>query len=90
MFEHLNPEQAGLRLGKSTASQVGLLNLTHHIENGLGEGMVTGVVFVDLSTDLIMVSHGEVCLSHFLLTYAPMTNLELKRFVDLSMQMTSV
>ena len=44
--EHLIPEQAGFRPGKSTTSQV--LNLTQHIENGVEEGMVTGVVFVDL------------------------------------------
>ena len=45
--EHLIPEQAGFRPGKSTTSQV--LNLTQHIENGLEEGLVTGVVFVELS-----------------------------------------
>ncbi|KAJ3607639.1 hypothetical protein NHX12_024690 [Muraenolepis orangiensis] len=45
--EHLIPEQAGFRPGKSTTSQV--LNLTQYIEDGYEEGMVTGVVFVDLS-----------------------------------------
>ena len=44
--EHLIPEQAGFRPGKSTTSQV--LNLTQYIENGFEKGMVTGVVFVDL------------------------------------------
>ena len=45
--KRLIPEQAGLSPGKSTTSQI--LNLTKHIENGFKEGMVTGVVFVDLS-----------------------------------------
>ena len=45
--EQLIPEQAGFRPGKSTISQV--LNLTRHIEDGFEEGLVTGIVFVDLS-----------------------------------------
>ena len=61
--EHLIPEQAGFRPGKSTTSQV--LNLTQHIENGFEEGMVTGVVFVDLSAAYDIVNHR--CLLHKIL-----------------------
>lgn len=53
--EHLIPEQAGFRPGKSTTSQV--LNLTQYIEDGYEEGMVTGVVFVDLSAAYDTVNH---------------------------------
>lgn len=52
---HLIPEQAGSRPGKSTTSQV--LNLTQYIEDGYEEGMVTGVVFVDLSAAYDTVNH---------------------------------
>ena len=45
--EQLIPEQAGFRPCKSTTSQV--LNLTQHIEDGFEEGLVCGIVFVDLS-----------------------------------------
>ena len=61
--EHLIPEQAGFRPGKSTTSQV--LNLTQHIENGFEEGLVTGVVFVDLSAAYDTVNHR--CLLHKIL-----------------------
>jgi hypothetical protein len=53
--EQLIPEQAGFRPGKSTTSQV--LNLTQHIEDGFEEGLVTGVVFVDLSAAYDTVNH---------------------------------
>ncbi|KAJ4933183.1 hypothetical protein JOQ06_030018 [Pogonophryne albipinna] len=53
--EHLIPEQAGFRPGKSTTSQV--LNLTQYIEDGYEEGMVTGAVFVDLSAAYDTVNH---------------------------------
>ena len=45
--EHLTPEQAGFRPGKSCTSQ--LLNLTQLIEDGHEEGIITGAAFVDLS-----------------------------------------
>ena len=61
--EHLIPEQAGFRPGKSTCSQV--LNLTQHIENGFEESLVTGVVFVDLSAAYDTVNHR--CLLHKIL-----------------------
>ncbi|KAJ3581045.1 hypothetical protein NHX12_017113, partial [Muraenolepis orangiensis] len=50
-----DPEQAGFRPGKSTTSQV--LNLTQYMEDGYEEGMVTGVVFVDLSAAYDTVNH---------------------------------
>ncbi|KAJ3608139.1 hypothetical protein NHX12_025189 [Muraenolepis orangiensis] len=53
--EHLIPEQAGFHPGKSTTSQV--LNLTQYIEDGYEEGMVIGVVFVDLSAAYDTVNH---------------------------------
>jgi retron-type reverse transcriptase len=43
----LIPEQAGFRPGKSCTSQT--LKLTQHIEDGFELGMITGVVFVDLT-----------------------------------------
>ena len=48
-------QQAGFRPGKSTTGQ--LLNLTQHIENGYGRGVVTGTVFVDLSAAYDTISH---------------------------------
>ena len=59
----LIPEQAGFCPGKSTTSQV--LNLTQHIEDGFEVGMVTGVVFVDLSAAYDTVNHR--CLLHKIL-----------------------
>ncbi|KAJ4925239.1 hypothetical protein JOQ06_017974 [Pogonophryne albipinna] len=53
--EHLIPEQAGFRPGKSTTSQV--LNLSQYIEDRYEEGMVTGAVFVDLSAAYDTVNH---------------------------------
>ena len=55
MEQHLIKEQAGFRSGKSCTSQ--LLNLTHHIEDGLEEGVITGTAFVDLSTAYDTVNH---------------------------------
>ena len=46
--EHLMPEQAGFRPGKSCTSQ--LLNLTQFIEDGYEEGLITGAAFVDLGS----------------------------------------
>ena len=45
--EHLIPEQACFRPGKSCTSQ--LLKLTQLIEYGYEEGIITGAAFVDLS-----------------------------------------
>ena len=53
--QHLIKEQAGFRSGKSCTSQ--LLNLTQHIEDGYEEGMITGIVFVDLSATYGTVNH---------------------------------
>ena len=61
--ERLIPEQAGFRPGKSTTSQV--LNLTQYIEDGYEKGLVTGVVFVDLSAAYDTVNHR--CLLHKIL-----------------------
>ena len=61
--EHLIPEQAGFRPGKSTTSQI--LNLTQHIEDGFERGQITGSVFVDLSAAYDTVNHRRL-LSKFL------------------------
>ena len=53
--EHLIPEQAGFRPGKSCTSQ--LLNLTQFIEDGYEEGIITGAAFVDLSATYDTVNH---------------------------------
>ena len=53
--EHLIPEQAGFRPGKSCTSQ--LLNLTQLIEDGYEEGIITGAAFVDLSAAYDTVNH---------------------------------
>ena len=53
--QYLIKEQAGFRSGKSCTSQ--LLNLTHHIEDGYEEGMLTGTDFVDLSAVYDTVNH---------------------------------
>ena len=45
--EHLIPEHAGFRPGKSCTSQ--LLNIMQFIEDGYEEGIITGAAFVDLS-----------------------------------------
>uniref|UniRef100_H3B9H4 Reverse transcriptase domain-containing protein n=1 Tax=Latimeria chalumnae TaxID=7897 RepID=H3B9H4_LATCH len=45
--QHLIPEQARFRPGKSCTGQI--LNITQHIEDGFERGMITGGVFVDLS-----------------------------------------
>ena len=49
------PQQGGFRKGKSTTGQ--LLNLTQHIEDGFEKRLVTGAVFVDLSTAYDIVNH---------------------------------
>ena len=53
--EHLIPEQAGFRPGKSCTGQ--LLNLTQFIEDGYEKGLVTGTAFVDLSAAYDTVNH---------------------------------
>ena len=45
--EHLIPEQAGVRPGKSCTTK--LLNLAQFIDDGYEEGLITGAAFVDLS-----------------------------------------
>ena len=52
---HPIKEQAGFRPGKSCTSQ--LLNLTHHIEDGYQEIMITETAFVDLSAVYATVNH---------------------------------
>ena len=51
----LIPEQAGFRPGKSCTSQ--LLNLTEHIEDGYEKRLITGAIFVDLSSAYDTVNH---------------------------------
>ena len=53
--DKLIKEQCGFRPGKSCTGQV--LNLTEFIEEGFQKGMVTGVVFVDLSAAYDTVCH---------------------------------
>ena len=53
--DHLIPEQAGFRPGKSCTGQ--LLNLTQHIEDGFEKGLITGAAFVDLSAAYDTVNH---------------------------------
>ena len=64
--EHLIPEQAGFRPGKSCTSQ--LLNLTQFIEDGYEEGIITGAVFVDLSAAYDTVNHRIVTRKFFEIT----------------------
>ena len=51
----LIPEQTGFRPGKSCTSQ--LLNLTKHIEDGYEKRLITGAVFVDVSSAYDTVNH---------------------------------
>ena len=53
--QHLIPEQAGFRPGRSCTSQV--LNLTQFIEDGFERNQPTGVVFVDLTAAYDTVNH---------------------------------
>ena len=53
--EHLTPDQAGFRPGRSCCDQ--LLNLTQLIENGYEEKKITGTVFVDLTAAYDTVNH---------------------------------
>ena len=48
--QHLIPEQAGFRPGKSCTSQ--LLNLTQFIEDGYEKGLITGAAFVGLTVGI--------------------------------------
>ena len=53
--QHLIPEQAGFRPGRSCTGQV--LNLTQFIEDGYERNQPTGVVFVDLTAAYDTVNH---------------------------------
>ncbi len=53
--EHLSPDQAGFRTGRSCRSQV--LNLTQYIEDGYETKAITGAVFVDLTAAYDTVNH---------------------------------
>ncbi|XP_071481580.1 uncharacterized protein [Diadema antillarum] len=53
--DHLIPEQAGFRPGKSCTGQ--LLNLTQYIEDGFENRKITGAAFVDLSAAYDTVNH---------------------------------
>ena len=64
--EHLIPEQAGFRPGKSCTSQ--LLNLTQFIEDGYEEGIITGTAFVDLSAAYDTVDHRIITRKFFEIT----------------------
>ena len=65
--EHLIPEQAGFRPGKSCTSQ--LLNLTQFIEDGYEEGIITGAAFVDLSAGYDTVNHRILTRKFFEITH---------------------
>ncbi|CAG9114277.1 unnamed protein product [Plutella xylostella] len=54
----LIPEQAGFRPGKSCTNQT--LKLAQYIEDGFEQGLVTGVVFVDLSAAYDTVNIGRL------------------------------
>ena len=53
--QHVIPEQAGFRPGRSCTSQV--LNLTKYIENGFVKNQPTGLVFVDFTAAYDTVNH---------------------------------
>ena len=53
--EHLTPDQAGFRPGRSCCGQV--LNLTQFIEDGYETKQITGTVFVDLTAAYDTVNH---------------------------------
>ncbi len=53
--EHLSPDQAGFRTGRSCCSQV--LNLTQHSEDGYETKTITGAVLVDLTAAYDTVNH---------------------------------
>ena len=58
--EHLTPDQAGFRAGRSCCDQ--LLNLTQFIEDGYENKTVTGAVFVDLTAAYDTVNHRKLLL----------------------------
>ena len=58
--EHLSPDQAGFRPGRSCCSQV--LNLTQYIEDGFETKQITGAVFVDLTAAYDTVNHRALLL----------------------------
>ena len=58
--EHLSPDQAGFRPGRSCCSQV--LNLTQYIEDGYEAKKITGTVFVDLTAAYDTVNHRALLL----------------------------
>ena len=53
--QHLSPDQAGFRPGRSCCSQI--LNLTQYIEDGYETKQITGAVFVDLTAAYDTVNH---------------------------------
>ena len=67
MDEHLIPEPAGFRAGKSCTSQ--LLNLTQLIEDGYVEGLIIGAAFVDLSAAYETVNHRILTRKFFEITH---------------------
>ncbi|KAK4311281.1 hypothetical protein Pmani_016968 [Petrolisthes manimaculis] len=58
--EHLSPDQAGFRPGRSCCSQV--LNLTQYIEDGYECKQITGTVLVDLTAAYDTVNHRSLLL----------------------------
>ena len=58
--EHLSPDQAGFRPGRSCCSQV--LNLTQYIEDWYEAKKITGTVFVDLTAAYDTVNHRALLL----------------------------
>ena len=58
--EQLSSDQAGFRPGRSCCGQV--LNLTQYIEDGYENKMITGAVFVDLTTAYDTVNHRALLL----------------------------
>ena len=58
--DHLSPDQAGFRPGRSCCGQV--LNLTQYIEDGFENKLITGTVFVDLTAAYDTVNHRALLL----------------------------
>ena len=86
--DHLIPEQAGFRPGKSCTSQ--LLNLTQLIEDGYVEGLITGAAFVDLFAAYDTVNHIILTRKFFEITQdARLTELIQKMLSNASMWTSS-
>ena len=56
--EHLSPDQAGFRPGRSCCGQ--LINLTQFIEDGFENKQITGAVFMDLTAAYDTVNHRKL------------------------------